>query len=119
MKWNKKKFAIKRGQRQACSSLPSVSKLCKTVWAATVGIILCGCLLFWPTSERACREGVAETVTVSWYELGVPGGDTLYFNVLRTDSTLGGLSTERETAQREFRANAFFISYSGRWLPIP
>lgn len=116
MKWNKKKFAIKRGQRQACSSLPSVSKLCKTVWAATVGIILCGCLLFWPTSERACREGVAETVTVSWYELGVPGGDTLYFNVLRTDSTLGGLSTERETAQREFRANAFFISYSGRLL---
>ena len=57
---------------------------------------------------------MAETVTVSWYELGVPGGDTLYFNVLRTDSTLGGLSTERETAQREFRANAFFISYSGR-----
>ena len=116
MKWNKKKFAIKRGQRQACSSLPGVSKLCKTVWVATVGIILCGCLLFWPTSERACREGVAEAVTVSWYELGVPGGDTLYFNVLRTDSTLGGLSAERETAQREFRANAFFISYSGRLL---
>ena len=37
------------------------------------------------------------------------------FNVLRTDSTLGGLSAERETAQREFRANAFFISYSGRF----
>lgn len=79
MKWNKKKFAIKRGQRQACLSLPGVSKFCKTAWAATVGIILCGCLLFWPTSERACREGVAEAVTVSWYELGVPGGDTLYF----------------------------------------
>ena len=107
MKWNKKKFAIKREQRQACSSLPGVSKLCKTAWAVTVGIILCGCLLFWPTSERACREGVAEAVTVSWYELGVPGGDTLYFNVLRTDSTLGELSTEREIAQREFRANAF------------
>ena len=61
-------------------------------------------------------QGVAEAVTVSWYELGVPGGDTLYFNVLSTDSTLGGLSTERETAQREFRANAFFISYSGRLL---
>lgn len=116
MKWNKKKFAIKREQRQACSSLPSVNKLCKTAWAVTVGIILCGCLLFWPTSERACREGVAEAVTVSWYELGVPGGDTLYFNVLRTDSTLRGLSTECETAQREFRANAFFISYSGRLL---
>ena len=110
------KTTIKREQRQACSSLPSVNKLCKTAWAVTVGIILCGCLLFWPTSERACREGVAEAVTVSWYELGVPGGDTLYFNVLRTDSTLRGLSTECETAQREFRANAFFISYSGRLL---
>lgn len=62
---------------------------------------------FWPTSERACREGVAEAVTVSWYELGVPGGDTLYFNVLSTDSTLGGLSAERETAQREFRPMPF------------
>ena len=88
----------------------------RTAWAATVGIILCGCLLFWPVSEKACRDGVAEAVTVSWYELGVPGGDTLYFNALRADSTLTGLSTERETAKCEFRANAFFISYSGRLL---
>ena len=58
----------------------------RTAWAATVGIILCGCLLFWPVSEKACRDGVAEAVTVSWYELGVPGGDTLYFNALRADS---------------------------------
>ena len=59
---------------------------------------------------------MAEAVTVSWYELGVPGGDTLYFNALRADSTLTGLSTERETVKCEFRANAFFISYSGRLL---
>ena len=108
MKWNKKKFAIKRERRQACLSLSGVSKLCKTAWAVAVGIVLCGCLLFWPVSERACREGVAEAVTVSWYELEVPEGDTLYFNVLRADSTLGGLSTERETAQREFRGQCLF-----------
>ena len=73
-------------------------------------------LIFWPVTDRQCREGVAEAYTSSWYVLQVPGGDTLYFNFLRSDTVLANLSVNREAACSRVRSNAFFISFSGRVL---
>ena len=79
-------------------------------------LLLAAALCFWPNTERQCRKSVVEACTTAWYAMGVPSGDTLYFTVLRGDSALSGLSPSRNTARREFRSGAFFVSYAGRLL---
>ena len=93
-------------------------KMKKRIWKATVAAaaIIGGALLFWPNTERKCREGVFEACTTSWYAMEAPGGDTLYFTALRADSVLEGVASAPEAAQREFRATAFFVSFAGRLL---
>ena len=93
-------------------------KMKKRIWKAAVAAaaIIGGALLFWPNTERKCREGVFEACTTSWYAMEAPGGDTLYFTALRADSVLEGVASAPEAAQREFRATAFFVSFAGRLL---
>ena len=93
-------------------------KMTKRIWKAAVAAaaIIGGALLFWPNTERKCREGVFEACTTSWYAMEAPGGDTLYFTALRADSVLEGVASAPEAAQREFRATAFFVSFAGRLL---
>lgn len=93
-------------------------KMTKRIWKATVAAaaIIGGALLFWPNTERKCREGVFEACTTSWYAMETPGGDTLYFTALRADSVLEGVASAPEAAQREFRATSFFVSFAGRLL---
>ncbi len=81
------------------------------VTAAAVCVWVCA-----PVAEQAQHGGVCRAAAASWYELAVPGEDTLYFAALEGDSLAGGLRVRREDAVRTFRANAFFVSRAGRLL---
>ena len=88
------------------------------IWMGAVSLMLVAVmavLAFWPATDGRCRRGVGEAVAFSCYAVPVPGGDTLYFTGLRGDS-LEGLASSPGAARRDFRSNAFFISFSGRLL---
>lgn len=89
------------------------------VWGlVAVSVAVFISLFFLPMPEDGYRGGVSVARTVSWYELSVPGVDTLYFMNPTPDSLLLGLSSKENKAHREFLANAFFISFSGRLATV-
>lgn len=71
-------------------------------------------LLFFPNTSDKCARQILMARAVSWYELQVPGVDTLYFRGMTSGQPLRGLTTVREKACQEQWSNAFFISCSGR-----
>lgn len=89
-------------------------------------IYLLGCMIFggflWmvlgPSSSVVCMRNVCVSNFSKGYVLKVPGVDTLYFKYIATDSSLVGLSTNRDSAYTLCRSNAFFISYSGRVVTV-
>lgn len=91
----------------------SVKKRHVVVFAIVVlGLVL----LFFPNTTDKCARQILMARATSWYELQVPGIDTLYFRGMTSGRPLQGLTTNREKACEEQWSNAFFISCSGRIL---
>lgn len=96
---------VKRGWKRVC-------------FVAMPVVVGMGLLWFLPSTDRDWRDAMMRACTVSWYELPVTGGDTLYFSGMSPDSLLENFSSSSDKARREFQCNAFFISYSGRLVTV-
>ena len=81
-------------------------------------VVVPGLLLYAPVPERQQWLGVCDACTDTWYELAVPGEDTLYFSALEGDSLAGGLCRQVGPVVRTGHANGFFVSYAGRFLTV-